>query len=57
MALLLKSGGIIVRNRVMTLTEFYQQNSWTGTKPVVNSTDFRLPRFTDDSRIRAHAGV
>ncbi len=29
----------------------------TGTKPVVNPTDFRLPRFADDSRIRSHTGV
>jgi len=29
----------------------------TGTKPVVNPTDFCLPRFADDSRIRPHTGV
>ena len=29
----------------------------TGTKPVVNPTDFRLLRLVDDSRIRSHTGV
>ena len=26
----------------------------TGTKPLVNPTDLRLPRFADDSQIRSH---
>jgi hypothetical protein len=29
----------------------------TGTKSVVNPTEFRLPRFDDDGRIRSHTGV